>query len=97
MAVAEKTDQRKTMLTFAHDTKLRAQLRAYLAADLTRRFGAGVMDVADANEGPMDIADRGGAMNTAASDNFDASEQDASSRDMMKLADETGGYNWRGG
>eukprot|EP00966_Prymnesium_polylepis_P067349 1563732-Prymnesium_polylepis.2 len=39
------------MLTFAHDTKLRAQLRAYLAADLTRRFGAGVMDVADANEG----------------------------------------------
>ena len=44
--------------------------------------------------GPLDIADRGGAMTSAASTNFDASEQDASSRDMQKLsADGNSLYN----
>ena len=80
------------MLTFAHDTKLRAQLSAYYNAVLVGRFGAAAAELAAANEGPVDIADRGGAMTSAAGDNFDASEQDASARDMQILSSQGSSY-----
>ena len=88
MAEAERLDQRKTMLTFAHDAKVRATAAAVTRARLAARFGDRGIALAAADAGPMDIADRGAAQNAAASSNFDASEQDRSAVDMQRLADE---------
>ena len=91
MAQAERLDTRKTMLVFAHDAKARAISLASSSAMLEKRFGASAAEVAAADAGPLDISNRGGAMNQAAGDNFGDSEKDASAQDAMLIAAQGGG------
>jgi hypothetical protein len=85
MAAAEKLDQRRTMMTFAHDSKVRATCLAATQRALVCRYGeaGGVLSLCDA--GPMDIKDRSSAQNEAATTNFDDSERDATSVDLQKM------------
>lgn len=86
MAAAERLDQRRTMMVFAHDSKVRATCLAASTAALQARFGAEAgHTLALADSGPLDIADRGSAQNAAATTNFDASEKDQSVQDMMQV------------
>ena len=89
MANAERLDQRRTMTVFAHDSKVRATCLSASTAALKARFGAEAgANLAMADHGPMDIADRSSAMTSAASTNFDDSERDQTSVDLQKMASE---------
>ena len=90
MQTAEKLDQRKTMETFAVDTKLRAKVAAANAAFMSNTFGDAGAEAAAAEAGPSDLADRSGAMTKAAGDNFGAGEGDASAADAQRIADGEG-------
>ena len=90
MQTAEKLDQRKTMETFAVDTKLRAKVAAANAAFMSNTFGDAGAEAAAAEAGPSDLADRSGAMTKAAGDNFGAGEVDASAADAQRIADGEG-------
>ena len=90
MQTAEKLDQRKTMETFAVDTKLRAKVAAANAAFMSNTFGDAGAEAAAAEAGPSDLADRSGAMTKAAGDNFGAGEVDASAVDAQRIADGEG-------
>ena len=90
MQTAEKLDQRKTMETFAVDTKLRAKVAAANAAFMSNTFGDAGAEAAVAEAGPSDLADRSGAMTKAAGDNFGAGEVDASAADAQRIADGEG-------
>ena len=86
MAAAEKLDQRRTMMVFAHDSKVRAACLASTIDAHTSRYGAeDGRSIAMADAGPLDITDRGSAQNAAAATNFDDSEKDASAQDMMQV------------
>eukprot|EP00316_Scyphosphaera_apsteinii_P020507 CAMPEP_0119331916 /NCGR_PEP_ID=MMETSP1333-20130426/81661_1 /TAXON_ID=418940 /ORGANISM="Scyphosphaera apsteinii, Strain RCC1455" /LENGTH=372 /DNA_ID=CAMNT_0007341629 /DNA_START=47 /DNA_END=1166 /DNA_ORIENTATION=+ len=84
---AERLDQRRTMLAFAHDTKVRALSLSAITVRLKARFGDDGEFLAAADAGPMDIADRSTAQNAAASSNFGEGEKDATATDMQILAD----------
>ena len=86
----EKLDQRKTMETFAVDTKLRAKVAAANAAFMANTFSDAGAEAAAAEAGPSDLADRSGAMTKAAGDNFGAGEVDASAVDAQRIADGEG-------
>jgi hypothetical protein len=88
MAAAEKLDQRRTMMVFAHDAKVRAACMAKSQAALQARYGDAGQTLALADAGPMDIADRGSAQNSAAATNFNEDERDATSRDMQQMIEE---------
>lgn len=86
MQGAEKQAQVKTMNTFAHDSKVRPDAMAKMAAQLDARFGGGSgWEIAVADAGPLDIADRGSAMSSAAKSNFDDEERDEASVAMQQL------------
>ena len=97
MQGAEILDQRRIMLTFAHDSKVRAMCLSVATQGLEGRFGAAGQLLASADAGPMDITDRGSAQNAAASTNFDAGEKDASALDMQRLVDEGQAMPYGGG
>ena len=88
MQDAEKLDQRRTMTVFAHDAKVRATCLESSSKFFADRYGAEGEAVTLADAGPLDIADRGSAQNRAAMTNFDASERDQTSLDMMKLEED---------
>lgn len=91
MAEAEKLDQRRTMMVFARDSKVRAACLASTVEALTARYGAeDGRSLAMADAGPLDIADRGSAQNAAAKTNFDDSEKDQSVQDMMQVGIDLG-------
>uniref|UniRef100_A0A7S1HDW9 Uncharacterized protein n=3 Tax=Hemiselmis andersenii TaxID=464988 RepID=A0A7S1HDW9_HEMAN len=71
MEGAERQGQTKTQMTFAWDCKVRKAINAYAASGYASRFGpeAGAF-LSQADAGPSDIADRGGAMANAAKGNF---------------------------
>jgi len=85
MGEAERLDQRKTMSTFAHDTKVRAAVTAHTAAQLARFFGDAGVEIAAEDAGPTDLAERSGAQRAAAETNFDADERDQTAQDMINL------------
>ena len=86
---AEEHEARKTMATLAYDTKARAACAAATAGALSARYGDAGAELAALDAGPVDAANRGGAMNQAASSAFgDSSEADMSARDMQLLAGE---------
>ena len=88
MAAAEKLDQRRIMTVFAHDTKVRAACLVETIKQLEATFGADGKLVAQADAGPMDITDRTGAQNSAASTNFDEENRDGTMRDMETLVNQ---------
>lgn len=92
MRSAEKLATTKTMLTFAHDTKVRGLVYGATVAALSARFGAAGRDIAAADSGPLDIADRGSAQNQAASTNFSDEEKDQTAQDMLALGDSSGAF-----
>ena len=97
---AEQLDQRRTMLTFAVDAKVRAVCSAATTQALQARYGAEAgAELAQLDAGARDLADRGSSMNQAAGTNFDSSEADQSALDMQMLveqgvlnAEKLGGY-----
>lgn len=69
---APQLGQVKSMQTFAHDCKVRARVAADTAERFECAFGAEAgRTLARMDAGPVDLADRGGAMNAAATGNFD--------------------------
>ena len=100
IVAAEQLDQRRTMTTFAVDSKVRAICSAATAQVLQARYGAEVgAELAQLDAGPVDLADRSSSMAQAASTNFDSSEADQSALDMQRLveqgvinAEKLGGY-----
>ena len=88
MAATEKLDQRRIMTVFAHDTKVRAACLAATVQQLAATFGAEGKFLAQADAGPMDITDRTGAQNSAASTNFDEENRDGTMRDMETLVNQ---------
>ena len=94
MGAAEKLDQRRIMMVFAHDAKVRAMCYAATLRALEVRLGAspgGTLASADA--GPLDIADRGAGLNAAATTNFDDEEKDQSVVDMLKIGESNMPYS----
>ena len=55
---------------------------------LAATFGAEGKFLAQADAGPMDITDRTGAQNSAASTNFDEENRDGTMRDMETLVNQ---------
>ena len=49
-------------------------------------------EIAAADSGPLDIADRGSAQNQAANTNFSEEEQDQTAKDMLALGDKSGAF-----
>ena len=94
LAEATTQDQRKTMTTFAYDTKVRALALSATADLLVRKFGATAAPLAAEDAGPVDRGDRGSAMNQAATTNFNDEEADATMRDMEALRIQKGDA-WR--
>ena len=92
MRNAEKLATTKTMLTFAHDTKVRGLCYGATVAALSARFGAVGREIAAADFGPLDIADRGSAQNQAATTNFSDEEKDQTAQDMLALGAQSGLY-----
>ena len=88
MGAAEKLDQRRTMMVFAHDAKVRATCMALSTASLQARYGDAGETLALADSGPLDIADRGSAQNSAATTNFDDDSRDATSRDLQRMVED---------
>jgi len=89
MEDAPKQQQVKTMNTFAHDAKVRPAAVVASATLIDRTFGGGAgWEVAVAEAGPLDIADRGSAQNAAATSNFGDDEKDEASVAMLQLASE---------
>jgi hypothetical protein len=93
MVAAERLDQRKTMLVFAHDAKVRTRSYAATTAQLERRVGAQLgAQLAAGDAGPLDQVDRGSSMNAAATTNFSEDEKDLSASGMQTLLDQ--GNEW---
>ncbi|KAJ1475233.1 hypothetical protein T484DRAFT_3191575 [Baffinella frigidus] len=71
MQGGERGGQTKSQQAFAHDCKVRAGMGGYTEKHLSDLLGAEAGgDLARADAGPRDLADRGGAMSAAAADNF---------------------------
>ena len=69
-----------------------AAARATYAADAVARFGAVGREIAAADFGPLDIADRGSAQNQAATTNFSDEEKDQTAQDMLAIGAQSGLY-----
>ena len=93
MGAAEKLDQRRIMLVFAHDAKVRAMCYTATLRALEARFGAAGGTIASADAGPLDIADRGAGLNAAATTNFDEGERDQSAADMLQIGESNMPYS----
>jgi len=73
MRAAERGGQTASQQAFAHDCKVRAFMAGFTEQQFSERFGEVLgADLAAADAGPRDLADRGGAMSAAAKDNFEA-------------------------
>jgi len=88
MRGADEFAQVKSMLAFAYDCKVRPGVHAQSLKALGARFGDAGRGLAMDDAGPLDLKDRGSAMNEAAGDNWKEAAESTKYRAVVRYDDD---------